>query len=71
MMLILLKKAQAFAIRLTVHHKPSSNMGKLRPCSGTVPILMIALCFSGDSEAIEQKCLVSPKKHDAKIVFLL
>lgn len=64
------KKAQTFAIRFTVHHKPSSNMGKLRPCLGTVPILMIARCFGGDCEAIEQVCLVSPKKHYANVRFL-
>ena len=26
-----MQKAQTFAIRLTVHHKPLLNMGKLRP----------------------------------------
>ena len=28
------KEAQTFAIRLSAHHKPLSNMGKLRPVSG-------------------------------------
>ena len=29
------KKAQTFAIRCTVHHKPHRNMGNLRPIRGS------------------------------------
>ena len=29
------KEAQTFAIRFTVHHKPPSNMGSLRPFWGS------------------------------------
>ena len=34
-----MQEAQTFAIRLTAHHKPQPNTGKLRPF-GAVPILV-------------------------------
>lgn len=39
------KKAQTYAIRFTVHHKPSSNMGCLRPygCSPNIDDLLFYL----------------------------
>jgi hypothetical protein len=37
----IIQKAQTFAIHLTAHHKPLSNMGMLRPLMGTAPILKV------------------------------
>ena len=39
------KKVQTFAIRFTVHHKPSSNMGCLRPygCSPNIDDMLFYL----------------------------
>ncbi|WP_315342982.1 hypothetical protein [Hoylesella oralis] len=44
--------------RHTPHSSPQTiiKYGKAAPVFGAVPILMIALCFGGDCEAIEQIC---------------
>ena len=54
------EKAQTFAIRRTVHHKPHRNMGNLRPLRGSSYILcQLVAMYGGDYAAIEQICLHS------------
>ena len=40
------KEAQTFAIRFTVHHKPPSNMGSLRPCWGSPNLEGLLVAFA-------------------------
>ena len=52
-------EAQTVAIRHTVHHKPPSNMGSLRPFRGGSIILVCSYSYGGDCVTIEQYVLHS------------
>ena len=41
-----MKEAQTFAIRFTVHHKPPSNMGSLRPLWGSPNLEGLLVAFA-------------------------
>lgn len=56
-MFLITEKAQTFAIRFTVHHKPSSNMGCLRPYGCSPNIDDCSFTCGGDCEAIEHYVL--------------
>ena len=65
--LLAIRKAQTFAIRLTVHHKPHIYTGNLRLVRADPIICVLLFSRGGDCETIELLCLADLSECEGKV----